>query len=195
MKTLLLLPLLCLSAMGQPKPRPAFNLGPPMPPTMMRSVIHGNLLTDTNQPGVTGHIVTPGYAAVVFAWEPLTNDWIAGYRIYYSTKSGSYDTDHRCAVDGYTSSNMVVSPLQYGTHYWFVLVSVASQDSESLYSQEVDWITEGPPLTNWAYTVTLQAGPTTNGPWTNTSASLSWTGLSTAPMIFFQPYVTRTNVP
>lgn len=174
--------LLCAAAAAQ--------VLPPMPPGLNR----GNLITDTNQPGIIPHVLTPGSAWVTLAWDPVTNNFppLTGYRVYYTTNSGSYDVAQRVGVDGELANSVTVTGLLYSTHYWFVAVSVAAGDSESPYSQEVDWITEGPPLTNFFLTISAQQATSAGGPWTNVGDLFTLTNPA-APVFFWRVGITRTN--
>ncbi len=92
----------------------------------------------TNDTGVSGQQV--GSASL--SWRPpaervdgesLALTEIAGYRIYYGTRSGQYDS--AVAIDDPYASSVVLEDLPVG-EYYFVMTTVDTNGLESGYSSE-----------------------------------------------------------
>jgi len=78
----------------------------------------------------------PGYTAqVTLAWDPNTEQDIAGYRIYYGTASRVYNW----FVDAGNVSTYTVTGLPDGGTYYFAATAYDNLDIESTYSAEVIW--------------------------------------------------------
>ena len=90
-------------------------------------VLHARALT--NSPGVT------------LNWNPIPNEGITGYNVYYGTQSGSYGNSQ-----GYDSSvtNVVIQGLNGGQTYYFVVNAVDQYGNQSPYSNEVSTKTVNP---------------------------------------------------
>ena len=75
-----------------------------------------------------------GYADDVDAsWDPNSESDLAGYRIYYGTQSGSYNTN----VDVGNATSVEIKGLQTNTTYYFVATAYDVAGNESTFSQEV----------------------------------------------------------
>ena len=78
-----------------------------------------------------------------FSWLPNQEESVTGYRLYYSTSSGSYDEEHSIAInnsqlqDGRIYGE--VPDLIEGTTYYFVVTAHDDQGTESDYSEEIQW--------------------------------------------------------
>ena len=77
---------------------------------------------------------TSGYADDVNAsWDPNSESDLAGYRIYYGTQSGSYNTN----VDAGNATSVEIKGLQTNTTYYFAVTAYDVTGNESPFSQEV----------------------------------------------------------
>ncbi len=75
-----------------------------------------------------------GYADDVNAsWDPNSESDLAGYRIYYGTQSGSYNTN----VDAGNAASVEIKGLQTNTTYYFAVTAYDVTGNESPFSQEV----------------------------------------------------------
>jgi len=78
-----------------------------------------------------------------FSWLPNQEESVTGYRLYYSTTSGSYDEERSIAInnpqiqDGRIYGE--VAGLTEGTTYYFVVTAHDDQGTESDYSEEIQW--------------------------------------------------------
>ncbi len=76
----------------------------------------------------------PGYTDDVNAsWDPNSESDLAGYRIYYGTQSGSYNTN----VDAGNATSVEIKGLQTNTTYYFAATAYDVAGNESTFSQEV----------------------------------------------------------
>lgn len=83
-----------------------------------------------------------GASALTVAWDPNTEDDLAGYKVYYGTQSGNYDF----VVDVGNVAQYTVSNLEPETQYYFAVTAYDTSGNESDFSEEVGSITsEGPP--------------------------------------------------
>lgn len=71
-----------------------------------------------------------------FAWDAVTDEAFAGYRVYYGTSSGNYDQDPGAGIDVGTATSYDYSALSPGTYY-FVVCWYDEFFYESEYSAEV----------------------------------------------------------
>lgn len=79
-------------------------------------------------------------ASVQLVWDPSSSSDVSGYALYYGPSSGIY-TNRKPTSD----TNLTVSGLVTGAHYFFVVTATNSAGLESLPSNEVCWTA---PLTN-----------------------------------------------
>ena len=88
----------------------------------------------------------PGSAKdVKVSWDPNSESDLAGYRIYYGTKSGNYDTN----VDAGNAASVEIKGLQTNTTYYFVATAYDNSGNESEFSKEVSLFIP-PPADNQA---------------------------------------------
>ncbi|MFQ5735863.1 MAG: fibronectin type III domain-containing protein [Thermodesulfobacteriota bacterium] len=94
--------------------------------------------------GVSGTGGTGGGAASLSAtinWSPVTTNIdgsplteLAGYRVHYGTEPGVYTTTVDIADP--TAASAVISGLQAGTTYYFVVTAYDTSGNQSAYSNE-----------------------------------------------------------
>lgn len=77
-------------------------------------------------------------SSLTLAWEPNTEDDLAGYNLYYGRRSGDYDF----AMDIGNATQYTVTGLESGTRYYFALTAYDTSGNESDYSEEVSGIPE-----------------------------------------------------
>ncbi|MBN1155932.1 fibronectin type III domain-containing protein, partial [candidate division KSB1 bacterium] len=70
---------------------------------------------------------------ISLAWNNVSDPDLAGYKVYYGTKSRTYD---QVIVVG-KSLNYTTADLSYGVRYYFAVTSFDAADNESAYSGEV----------------------------------------------------------
>jgi hypothetical protein len=79
---------------------------------------------------------------LTLAWDPNTEDDLAGYNVYYGIQSGNYDS----VTDVGNVSQYTVSDLEPETQYYFAVTAYDTSGNESDLSEEVDSVTyEDPP--------------------------------------------------
>ncbi len=93
--------------------------------------------------GTTGGGGTGGAASLsaTLNWTPVTTNIdgsplteLAGYRVHYGTQSGNYTTTVDVADPA--AANAVISNLQAGTTYYFVVTAYDTSGNQSQYSNE-----------------------------------------------------------
>ena len=83
-----------------------------------------------------------GASALTLAWDPNTEDDLAGYNVYYGIQSGNYDS----IIDVGNVPQYTVSNLEPETQYYFAVTAYDTSGNESDLSEEVGSITsEDPP--------------------------------------------------
>lgn len=83
-----------------------------------------------------------GASALTLAWDPNTEDDLAGYSVYYGIQSGNYDS----VIDAGNVAQYTVSNLEPETQYYFAVTAYDTSGNESDLSEEVGSITsEAPP--------------------------------------------------
>lgn len=82
----------------------------------------------------------------VVAWNPMTNQIVAGFNIYYGGKSGVYT--NKTSV-GTSSTSLPIYGLTQGFVYYFAATTYSAAGAESALSAEVSW-------TNYLVTLTNQ---------------------------------------
>ena len=83
-----------------------------------------------------------GGLTATLAWDTSISADVAGYNIYYGTRSGVYTNS--LSVDAYTTSTQI-SGLNAGTTYFFAVTAVDSASDESDFSPETYFSTPVPP--------------------------------------------------
>lgn len=73
--------------------------------------------------------------SVTLAWNPVTNAALAGYNVYYGSKSGTYTN----VVSVANVTNATVTGLLEGGTYYFAVTALSTAGLESAYSQEVSY--------------------------------------------------------
>ena len=90
--------------------------------------------------GGTGGATTcfTGPAPAILTWDAVSDPNLAGYRIYYSTTSGSYSQSPQLTT-GPATTTAQVTGLASGTTYYFVVTDFGSANpsNESIPSNEV----------------------------------------------------------
>jgi len=107
-------------------------------------------------------------ATATVTWDANTEPDLAGYKVYYSTTSGSYGTP----VDVGNTTSHPISGLSAGTTYYFAVTAYDASGNESPYSAEV---TVAVPAGNTPPQVTAPADVTTEA-----TAALTPVSLGTA---------------
>jgi len=119
---------------------------------------------------------SPGlYAAqVTLAWNAETDPSVVGYRVYYGTASGSYQTNN----DVGNNTTSTVSNLQTGTTYYFAVTAYNSTGVESGYSNEVSYAatTCQYTLSPTSQSIAASGGSASTG--ISTQSGCSWTAAS-----------------
>jgi len=77
------------------------------------------------------------------AWDQVSDAAVAGYKLHYGTQSRQYSS----AVDAGNSTSHVMSNLQAGTTYYFVVTAYDATGIESGYSNEVSYAVPAPDAT------------------------------------------------
>ena len=80
-------------------------------------------------------------SAFTLAWDPNTENDLAGYKVYYGTQSGSYDF----AIDAGNTTYYTVTRLEPETRYYFALTAYDTSRNESDFSWEVSAVTGNDP--------------------------------------------------
>jgi hypothetical protein len=81
-------------------------------------------------------------ASVKLAWDPNTEEDIAGYRIWQAISSGAYITPAVADVE-HPTTNATVTGLVARRTYYFVATAYNTSDLESGYSNEVSYTVPG----------------------------------------------------
>ena len=77
-------------------------------------------------------------SSLTIAWDPNTEDDLAGYMIYYGTRSGDYDF----AKDSGDVARYTIRGLEPETRYYLALTAYDFSGNESDFSAEVSAVTE-----------------------------------------------------
>ncbi len=72
---------------------------------------------------------------VTVAWDPNLEPEVAGYKIYYGTRSGSYTA----SIDAGNATSILLSGLQDGATYFFAAVAYDASNNESGFSNEITY--------------------------------------------------------
>ena len=77
-------------------------------------------------------------SALTLAWDPNTEDDLAGYRVYFGTQSGDYGS----IIDVGNVTEYTVTGLDPETRYYFALTAYDTSWNESDFSEEVRALTD-----------------------------------------------------
>ncbi len=69
-------------------------------------------------------------------WDAVTDEGLSGYKVYYGTSSGNYDT----TVDVGNETSYIISGLISGSTHYFVVTAYDDLGNESVYSNEVEYV-------------------------------------------------------
>lgn len=75
-------------------------------------------------------------AEVTLVWEPSPQEQVAAYRVYYGTKSGHYTA----FVQTGEVFSATIPGLEEGRVYYFAATALTSEDEESAFSNEVEYV-------------------------------------------------------
>jgi len=78
-------------------------------------------------------------STLTLAWDPNTEEDLAGYKIYYGTRSGDYDF----VIDLGNITHRTVTNLEPETRYYFALTAYDNAGNESDFSWEVSAVAGG----------------------------------------------------
>jgi len=99
-----------------------------------KDTISINVIKDTTPPGpVSAVSIIPQLASITFSWKNPADSDFTKVRIYISTVSGALGTKHTSDVVGSpnSTSNYTINGLVSGTHYYFTLRPVDTNDNEN----------------------------------------------------------------
>ena len=121
----------------------------------------------------------PAFAAdVTLAWNPNTEEDLAGYRIYYGTASGDYDY----TLEVGNQTEYTVTGLEEGLLYYFAATAYNLSWNESGYSNEVAYV----PSCSYLIAPSSQTFDSSGGSGVvnvTTEAACSWTAASNTPWL------------
>jgi fibronectin type 3 domain-containing protein len=92
-------------------------------------------LTDSQVANITV-INTTDVSPITVIWDANTDPELAGYKVYYGTSSGDYDT----VVDVGTQTSFVLSNLISNETYYIAVTAYNTSNVESRYSNELIYI-------------------------------------------------------
>ena len=95
-------------------------------------------------------------AQVTFAWDPNTEQDLAGYKIYYATSSNNYTL----SVDVGKNTTYTLSGLENGKTYYFVSTAYDTEGYESDFSNKLSFTT--PPDCTYSNSPTNQSFDTSD---------------------------------
>lgn len=79
------------------------------------------------------HTINNSTAQIALIWAANTEDNLAGYKIYYGTYRGQYDS----CIDVGNQTNYIVTDLENGKTYYFVITAYNTDGEEGGYSTEI----------------------------------------------------------
>lgn len=91
---------------------------------------------NTSQKQLTVNYTAPTSNSATLTWDPVIAPTLAGYRIYYGTTSGSYQQPRGQGISVGNVVTYKLLGLSSATRYYFSVVAVDSQGTESPYSNE-----------------------------------------------------------
>jgi hypothetical protein len=77
-------------------------------------------------------------SALTLAWDPNTENDLAGYKVYYGVQSGNYDA----IIDVGNVTQCTVTDLEPETRYYFAVTAYDTSLNESGFSEEVSGVTD-----------------------------------------------------
>jgi len=86
-------------------------------------------------------------STLTLAWDPNMEDDLAGYKVYYGTQSGDYDS----VADIGNVSQYKVRGLRPETRYYLALTAYDFSGNESGFSEEVSAITDNEPVSSASF--------------------------------------------
>ncbi|NIA18329.1 MAG: hypothetical protein GWO79_00385, partial [Actinobacteria bacterium] len=121
--------------------------------------------------------ITAADAAITLTWDPPTTNVdgtpltdLEGYRVYYGTASGNYDTN----IDATNVVSYEVEGLIPGNTYYFAVTAYDTSGNESDYSNEVSGIADGLGVINLRIVANEATGPGYSWCWDwNTESNLA----------------------
>ena len=132
-------------------------------------------------------------STLTLAWDPNTEDDLAGYKIYHGTHSGDYDS----VIDVGNITQYTVTGLEPATLYYLALTAYDTSGNESDFSDEVSGIptnpTNIPPTANAGPDQTVNEGVTVTLDASNSSdpddgiASYQWEQTNGIPVTLSDP--------
>jgi hypothetical protein len=89
-------------------------------------------------------------ATITFAWDPIPDSDLAGYRLYYGYASGQYSL----SVDAGTSTTAALSDMDDAQIYFFAVAAYDTAGNQSAFSNEIKYDlavqdTDGDGLSDW----------------------------------------------
>jgi hypothetical protein len=84
-------------------------------------------------PGFIPEVSAQSLGAATVSWDANTESDLAGYKIYYGTSSGSYDTE----IDVGNVTSFIIDNLEDGTTHFFAMTAYDDSSNESDFSNEV----------------------------------------------------------
>jgi hypothetical protein len=81
---------------------------------------------------------TVAASELTLAWDPNTEDDLAGYKVYYGIQSGNYDS----IIDVGNVTQYTVTDLEPETRYYFAVTAYDTSLNESGFSEEVSGVTD-----------------------------------------------------
>jgi hypothetical protein len=107
----------------------------PSAPSPVTSQTAPSTTTSQTPPSTSTSQTPQSTTSVTLAWNPNTDPDLAGYKIYESTSSGTYGA--AIATVPRSTSSFVVTGLQRGVTYYFVITAYDTSGNESARSAEV----------------------------------------------------------
>lgn len=83
-----------------------------------------------------------GSGSVTLAWNRVADPIVAGYNVYYGSKSGGYTNE----VNANNATNITISGLISGVTYYFAATTYSAAGMESPFSSEVSYLVPTIPL-------------------------------------------------
>ncbi len=76
-------------------------------------------------------------SSAALSWGTVKATNVAGYRVYYGTRSGEYLQKNGQGVDAGNATSFTVTGLEGGSRYYFAVIAYNDLGYESGYSNEV----------------------------------------------------------
>jgi hypothetical protein len=100
-------------------------------------------------------------AVVKLAWDPSTEEGLAGYKIYYGYASGDYDT----SIDVGNTTTFQITDLEYDQTYYFASTAYDTSGLESDYSNEISYVPTEYGYNTIVYNPSMEDGETYPDHW------------------------------